>query len=273
MKRKILTALAWLLLTTGSAALAEQTIYAVWARPQEHRRSTLHYAAGKVNGNWTAPVQLSLNRGLHITPVIAEDRKRNIWIVWVEQTEEENILRYAVVRQGGAKVGRINPAGKEQSYAPTILIDRNDVPWIAWSGVTGRLADIYTGRWNGTGWEKRVMVHAANQTPDIMPLLGLHQGKNTVWVDWFGISRTEERYVRYHAEWEKDAWRVAEKTSPTQGTKEFIRQRTNTEIQFPQQAGQWLTGAVFTGLDDEIQSVSERFARFRHIGEHDAKDR
>ena len=273
MNRNIFIILSCLLiLTAGSAAFAapEQTTYAIWARLQEgtnpqEKNSTLHYAA-KVKGKWAAPVQLPLNRGLHITPAIAEDRKQNIWIVWIEQTEEENILRYAVIRQNGTETGRVNPAGQERSYAPTILIDQNDTPLIAWSGVTtGRLADIYTGRWNGSGWDKPVMVNRKNDTPDITPLLGL-KDKKRPWVCWLGISE-KKLYARYCAQMEAGQWIIDRTAEPSETTKDFIRQRTALERELPLQAEKRLMAAVFTGLGYEIQSLSERFTTFNYSGE------
>ena len=254
-----------LLLTAGSAVFAapEQTTYTVWARLQEgtnpqEKNSTLHYAA-RVKGKWATPVQLPLDRGLHLTPVIAEDRKRNIWIVWIEQTEDENILRYAVVRQNGTEIGRVNPAGQERSYAPTILIDRNDVPWIAWSGVTGGSADIYTGRWTGSGWKQTTPVHAKNDTPDILPVIGL-KGKN-IWVSWLGINE-KKLYVCYTAEFQQETWRIEKDELPLEARRSFIEQRTVFPEHLPEQAEKRLMGAVFTGLNNEIQALSEGFITF-----------
>ncbi|MCI5144934.1 MAG: hypothetical protein D3923_05250 [Candidatus Electrothrix sp. AR3] len=260
-------------LATGVVFAAEApVIYAVWARPQAGRTSTLHYAAQR-NQQWTEPIELPLNKGLHITPVIAVDREDTIWVVWIERTAEENILRYAKIKQQKTAIGRVHSRGNEQSYAPTILIDHQDRPWIAWSGVTDQLADIYTSRWNGNGWDKPVLVHPINQTPDITPILGEAEGKK-IWVAWIGMNKEQERYVRYHALQQQDGrWLVLlDKTASAEETKEFIRQRTGQDMSFPKQAGAWRTGAFFVGLDYEIQAISERFAAFKHKGEQNEQD-
>lgn len=260
-------ALAWIGLVLPAATAAQTTVYAVWARPQADRTIALYYAA-KSRGKWEAPVQLPLPHGLHVTPVIAADRKGNLWIVWVEQTEKENILRYAVLRQGRTeKTGRVCPAGNEQSYAPAILIDQNDAPWLAWSGVAaeGQLADIYTSRWNGASWERPLLAHQRNQTPDITPFLGLREGKR-LWVSWFGMNEAEGRYVRYRAELENGSWRQDKESTSIEKTKKNLAQEIRIE-QFPEQAKEHLTGAFFAGLDHEIQSVSDQLAAVRHTGE------
>jgi hypothetical protein len=254
-----------LLLTTGLAGNVEavelKKVLAVWAEPVAVRTTVLHYAR-KIKGHWADPVQLSVKKGLHVTPVIAEDPKENIWIIWVEQTADENILRYAVIaRDSTRKTGRVRSPGKEQSYAPTILIDSSGVPLIAWSGVTGRLADIYVSKWNGTGWDTPVMVNQQNDTPDITPVLGM-QNSGNLWVTWFGFS-DNHRYVRYSAQFRDGKWQVNEKTARSEDADTFFEQRMDIEKELPEQARYRIMAAVFVDSDKEIQSISERFITFQ----------
>ncbi len=258
----LLAALVFLFaaLTADCLAEGQKKVLAVWARPVADRLTTLHYAV-KTKDSWAEPKQLDLEKGLHVTPVIAEDGNQNIWIVWIEQTAEENILRYAVVNGKQVKTGRVRAPGNEQSYAPTILIDRSGVAWLAWSGVTGRLADIYTVKWNGTGWDSPVMVNQKNKTPDITPILG--QGKDgKLWVTWFGFSENH-RYVRYSAQLEEEKWQVDQKTAQSEDADTFIEQRMDIEKELPKQARNRIMAAVFVDSDKEIQSISERFITFQ----------
>ena len=241
--------------------------YAVWAKPQPDQRTTLHYAA-KNGGKWDEPKELAVASGRHFTPVIAADRKGAVWMVWTEQKEDENILRYAVLRGGTTETGRVlrNGGEKERSYAPAILIDPQDVPWIAWSGVTGgQMADIFISSCLGGGWNEPMRAHAANQTPDITPILGLGKGKDPLWVSWFGINKEQGLYVRYLAELRGGKWTASGEPSSAEDAAAFISKRSKVEP-FPEQAGQWLTGAFFAGLDWEIQSVSEQFVSFQQTG-------
>ena len=257
-----LVALVVLLATlSGNCQAGEQKkVLAVWAKPVAERLTTMHYAA-KVNDKWATPQQLDLEKGLHVTPVIAEDNRQNIWIIWIEQTADENILRYAVITGNSMKTGRVRAPGNEQSYAPTILMDNRGVPWIAWSGVTGRLADIYTAQWNGTGWDTPVMVNLENETPDITPVLGQKKGKEP-WVTWFGFS-DNHRYVRYSAQFKEGKWQVDEKTAKSEDAAAFIDQRMDIEKELPEQARYRIMAAVFVDSDKEIQSISERFITFQ----------
>jgi hypothetical protein len=248
-------------LSASHAACGKGTIYAVWASPQAEGTTVLRYAA-KSRDKWAEPAQLAVGQGFHVTPVIAADRKGAVWIAWTEAgEEEENILRYAVVRQGRMETGRVRPEAKaEQSYAPAILIDQQDRPWLAWSGVEkGRLADIHVSSWQDKGWSSPVLVNQNNSTPDITPLLGLPEGKQ-LWASWFGMNK-QEIYVRFRAELHDGKWRIDKETGSIEDTEAFLARRTHVEP-FPEQAGTWLTGALFAGLDCEIQSVSERFASF-----------
>jgi len=84
-------------------------------------------------------------------------------------------------------------------------------------------------------------------------------------VSWFGVSKGPELYVRHLAELRGGKWAAAGEPSPAEDAGAFIAQRSRVEP-FPEQAGQWLTGAFFAGLDCEIQSVSEQFASFQQTG-------
>jgi hypothetical protein len=244
----------------GNSFSSEAGIFAVWARPDENRMTTLLYA-GRQKGNWSKPTELAVTRGLHVTPVIAADTKNTVWIIWIEQTVDENILRYARIHNGRTETGRVASAGNEQSYAPAIVIDSHETPWIAWSGVKDKFADIYSSRWNGKGWEPPVMVNKKNDTPDITPILGLNDQK-IPWVSWFGITE-QHSYVQFVAGWNNGQWNVDKNTLPSIDIGRFIEQRMGIEIQLPEQAGHRLMGAVFAASGKEIQSISERFISFQ----------
>ncbi|MGX9727428.1 MAG: hypothetical protein ACTFAK_08945 [Candidatus Electronema sp. VV] len=261
--RSWLRAAAFLAVSLGEVCAAgEPPVHAVWARPADSQTTTLQYAVKK-DGAWQPPTQLAVAAGLHLTPVIAADRQGAVWIVWTERKAEESLLRYALLRGGKTETGRVIAAGpeKEQIYAPAIVIDPQDLPWIAWSGVReGQLADVHISRWLGSRWAEPVRVHEPNETPDITPLLGLRGSQ--LWLSWFGLSKNDEVYVRFTAELHDGAWLTVPQTAPAEASKAFIAQRTQIEP-FPAQAEGWVTGALFAGLKHEIQSVSERFASFQ----------
>jgi len=83
MRRNILIVLLVLLagvpvFADTAFAADQEVVYAVWARPGQNRNTTIHYAR-LVGGGWSTPKELALHKGLHVTPVIAVDKKRNIW--------------------------------------------------------------------------------------------------------------------------------------------------------------------------------------------------
>ena len=239
---------------------ASSRIFAVWSSPTNNKQTTLLYS-WKENGHWRSPKELAVHQGLHVTPVIAVDKKNIIWIIWVEQTDQENILRYAQIDTGHVKTGRVSNLVNEHSYAPAIVIDSHDVPLIAWSAVTDKFADIYSSRWNGSGWNLPLMVNKKNNTPDITPILGLGE-KKLPWVSWFGITEAH-RYVQFVAKWKNGIWNVDKNTLPSINIKNFIKKRMRIEVQLPEQAGKRLMGAVFVDSGKEIQSISERFIAFQ----------
>lgn len=237
-------------------------VYAVWSTPAEKRTATLWYAQ-RSEGTWKKPIRLDIKQGLHVTPVIAADTEGMIWILWIEQTADANLLKYARVRDGIIVTGRVHSDAGEQSYAPAIVLDSHDHPWIAWSGLTGQYADIFSSHWAENGWAKSIQVNLLNSTPDITPIMGIKN--NVIWVSWFGITEAR-RYVQFLAKWINGEWQVDKKTLPSIDIGNFIQQRMGTETQLPEQAGQRLMGAIFVNSGEEIQSISERFISFQPPG-------
>jgi hypothetical protein len=237
----------------------QELLYAVWSQPVGKKITTIKYS-GRYNGNWKEPTELEINSGLHVTPSIGLDKIGNIWIVWIEQTVEENILRYARIKNGNTETGRILSTRNEQSYAPTLVIDSSGVPWIAWSGIVGKLADIFISHWTGSSWTVPVMVNDKNDVPDITPIMGLLDNKN-LWVSWFGFDESR-RYVQFFATMDNNHWLVDKKTLPSIDVKDFVKQRIGVDVELPKSAGTRLMGAIYISTGKEIQSISERFIIF-----------
>ncbi len=232
---------------------------AVWATPLSGGSTTIWYAE-KNGTDWAAPSLLSLQKGLHVTPVIALDNNHVIWIVWVEQTKDENILRYAQINTGHAVTGRVTTWESEQSYAPAIVIDAQGKPLIAWSAVVEQYADIYWSSWNGSTWERPGQVNRKNESPDITPFMGLHG--DVPWVSWLGVT-AGHRYVQFQAHLLHNRWDIDKSTLPSINIKKFISHRSSIDKQLPGQAAKRLMGAVFSRSGGEIQSLTERFVQFQ----------
>jgi len=197
---------------------------------------------------------------LHVTPVIAAGRDGTIWIVWIEQTANASMLRYARVNSGKIiETERILKGVGEQSYAPAIVLDTNDQPWIAWSGIDDGFADVFSSRWANKTWSQAFLVNSPNKSPDITPIMG--RDNKTVWISWFGFDKTQ-RYVQFVAKWTGKSWSVDNKVLPSKNVKSFIKARIASEILLPQNAAQRMMGAVFWGPTSEIQSLTERFMMF-----------
>ncbi|PIE73910.1 MAG: hypothetical protein CSA20_00920 [Deltaproteobacteria bacterium] len=218
--------------------------------------SELYYSR-KQKDTWSSPQRIHINRGLHVTPVIAADNDHRLWFVWIEQTKTENILRFLFIDGEKRETGRVMSGEKEQSYAPSILIDKENTPWIAWSGIRETLADIYAAHWNKGKWSPAQTVNKANSVPDITPLLGMtEEGK--IWVTWNG-AREDSTYAHYTAYYTAGKWLVSEKTFPTQEFRDFARQRLPEGLSFPEQAGRRLMGALFTQSTKQVQSITDFF--------------
>lgn len=236
------------------------SVYAVWSTSAANQTADIWYAR-RSGENWNKPIRLEIEQGLHVTPVIAADPEGTIWFVWIEQTADASLLRFARVRNGKIiETGRVLASDQEQSYAPAIVLDSHDHPWIAWSGIVGQYADIFSSRWTNNAWTSASQVNLPNKTPDITPIMG--RENKVVWVSWFGFDTTH-RYVQFVAKWSDIAWAIDKKVLPSKDVRSYIRARTATEIILPQKAAQRMMGAVFSGSGNEIQSITERFTRFQ----------
>lgn len=237
-----------------------ESIYSVWSVADADRTTNIWYSwrSGK---KWVKPIRLEIEQGVHVTPVIASDPEGTIWFVWIEQTTEASMLRFARVHNGFiTEKGRVLAGVGEQSYAPAIVLDGQGQPWIAWSGVVGNNADIFASRWVDNAWVSASQVNLPNNTPDITPIMGIRD--KGVWVSWFGFEKTH-RYVQFVAMSADAGWTVDKKVLPSIDVKAFIKARTATEFILPEQAAKRLMGAVFSGSANEIQSVTERFMKFQ----------
>lgn len=249
-----------LVMEAAADQVSADSVYAVWSTAAANRTADIWYAR-RFGENWNEPTRLEIGKGLHVTPVIAADSEGTIWFVWIEQTADASLLRYARVRDGKIiETGRVLAGDREQSYAPAIVLDTHDQPWIAWSGIVDRFADIFASRWTNNAWTRAAQVNPPNRVPDITPIMG--RKDKTVWVSWFGFDTTD-RYVQFLAKWADTTWSVDKKVLPSINIGSFIRDRTATEIILPQQAAQRMMGAVFSGSRNEIQSVTERFRTFK----------
>ena len=122
--------------------------------------------------NWLGNIALSSGNPVNFVPAMAKRKNGDTWLVWSTDTSAEYHLYFAII--SGDKVLR-GPeqiqTGLNHNATPSLLIDTNDTPWIAWSGSNGGKNDIYYTRFTGNSWEQKRNIPDADNRLDLVPIL------------------------------------------------------------------------------------------------------
>lgn len=236
----------------ASSCFAGAEAFATWSAPDGSEINVFYSTFHETH--WAPPTRIT-DKGTNVTPAITAGGDGIIWILWVEFTKENRILKYARIHGNDIAYGRVSGAPLERSYAPSIIVDRANNPWVVWAGFIGTDEDIFFSRWKGTSWEAPQQVNMDNNQPDITPTIGL--GLNgQPWVSWLSFNGSE--YDTHVTHWSKTCWGTAERVRG----KSYIHQKIGSVKsripQMPTQAANRLMGSVFMPNSSEVQSVSDR---------------
>ncbi len=186
----------------GEAQNPSDQMQVVW--PERHNGNLDIYFSRLTASGWTTKIPLSEAPATELMPAIAAGSNGVSWVVWTADSGTKGSdLFYVYSREGGWSDPARIPTGLLFNTAPSIKIDEEDRPWIAWSGSDGKGSDIYFSRWNGNDWEKASRVNQADSTPDIMPLIGT-DWNGSPWICWFGFDGNQ--YRTYASKWTSEKW-------------------------------------------------------------------
>jgi len=247
--------------------------HAVWSEAAEQGIAVRY--AGQNEQGWSSPLTLAGDGGVHITPALASDPQGNVWVAWVDRGTAGYSLRYTVLSNGAVSASGSIPTVAARSYAPTMLVDGEGTPWAAWSSFDGQDEDIYASHWDGNAWSSPVRVHADNDLPDTLPVLGLSD-TGQVWISWTRLQNAES--LTLSSFWSAGSWSVPQEEAPATTAPEHVAQTPVAAVHaalantaslaadlpaMPAQAASRIMGAMTVTNSGQVQSLSDRIAPLR----------
>jgi hypothetical protein len=139
------------------------------------------------------------------------DSMDRLWAVWQSDSLDKFVIQ-CCLRDGG-KWGDIVHVAMDSagSFTPSIAVDDNNVAWVVWSG--GDLlggCDIWSARWNGSGWEALGKVSESGGTGRVCfyaPVIGSVPGSGPLAVWWGGSYSARDTKDIYESKWTAYGWR------------------------------------------------------------------
>ena len=249
----ILPGLVVVLLCFASAAWARQT-RAVWSAAGEQGHLDL-FESTLSPQTWSKPECLVSNETENITPAIAEGADGTVLLAWIARDASgQALLHYLFRFAGGKKLQGVVDTGFAHNYAPSVLIDNRNTPWVAWASDDGTDEDIYASRFDGRAWSSAYRVNQDDDTPDIKPLLTLLPS-GEVQVVWPGFDTTG--YRPYQATWSGSGFsgERAAKEDPAQAA--HNKTACSALPPLPAMAAKRLMATIFNSENKGLQSVPE----------------
>ena len=184
--------------------IQEDEVKLVWSADYGHGEQVFFSSFEK--NTWTSPVQLSDSTELVFHSAISSGDDGRIWAVWSRQDKKKSFLEFTIFSSSKwVKPRKIN-TGLDNNKSVTVIVDKNNIPWIAWAGVEDKYPDVFWSRWNGQRWDLPVKVHADNDVPDINPALVLDDS-GYINLSWQTFA--DGKYVTVSKTWDGQQWQVS----------------------------------------------------------------
>jgi len=196
-------------ITKSSKQEQEQDIKLVWAA-QNYGQGEQIYFSNLSKNNWSPPIQLSHNSDLVFQPASSAGTDGKIWVVWSVQNDNGSFLQFTVFGSSGWMPSTQIDTGINNNKAVTMVVDRHNVPWMAWTAVTDMYPDIYWSRWDGREWQPPVRAHDENTVPDTQPALTLDESGNMK-LSW--QTYRDGRYRTMSQIWDGQRWQAVANNS------------------------------------------------------------
>lgn len=128
------------------------------------------------------------------SPCIVIDGYSHPWVFWVGSQDGVDKIFYSCCRGNNwIKPAILAPEPNTPQFHPAAAVEKNGNPWICWSGYDGNDYEIFTSRWNGSGWQTPIRISDNQLSADAQPAAALylnsipmvawtrsHQGKRDV---------------------------------------------------------------------------------------------
>ena len=170
-----------------------------------HHGEQIYYSSYEKE-KWLAPVQLSDSADLVFQPAVGSGSDGKTWVVWSRQDKNGSFLQFTVYNSSCWTKPLQIDTGMNNNKAVTIIVDRHNIPWIAWTAIENIYPDIFWSRWNGQGWDLPVKAHSENEVPNLQPTLALDELGN-ITLSW--LTYNNRKYVTVSQVWAGRQWQMA----------------------------------------------------------------
>jgi hypothetical protein len=182
----------------------EQDVKLVWSASNYGHGEQIYYSSYKKN-SWDNPVQLSDSTDMVFQPACSFGFDGKVWVVWSRQDKKGSFLQFSVSSDSRWMEPVTIDTGMSNNKAATIIVDRDNVAWIAWTAIDDQYPDVFWSKWKGKRWEIPVRAHDLNSVPDVQPALSLNEAGNVIlsWQTFAG-----GKYVTLSQGWNGKQWQA-----------------------------------------------------------------
>ena len=249
--RALLTACLTTILLSPSHSQAE-SLQAVWAGKQANGGFDL-FISHLADGAWSKADRIVSSPEDDITPAMAVDRAGHIWLVWIARDRSgRSVLHYQMLENNTPILSGTIDSGFEYNYAPSLLIDRDDRAWAAWSSLDDEDEDIFASRFDGKTWSAPVRINTNDTAPDIKPILALDT-EGAVLISWESLEANG--YERFQSRWDGSGFGKERLVQDRDWIDRHTRHVKRAGIALPGIATQFGMAALVFPATDGIQSV------------------
>lgn len=179
----------------------------IWAWSDDSGKGYAIFVSRQEGKIWGAPEEISLSDGINVAPAVIGSAGEEVLIVWSSFTGEQSQLHYRLLSNGMWGEEIAYNSGLRSNTTPAVALDGTGRLWLVWTGFSGVSDEIFFSFWQGEGFIEAMPI-TVNDTPDILPILGIDNTTGLPWTRWQRLSG--DRYILYQSAWNGESWSRAQ---------------------------------------------------------------
>ena len=176
----------------GNAATCGEGYELVWSQSDGLRYEI--FSSSCREKTWTAPAKITDNNANNLHPVIDVAPDGTKWFFWSAVRPNGISVEYATSKGNEWSEPESFPFEQSSAITPSVLIEKNGVVWLVWAGNNGGNDEIYYSRYMKKSWQKPKVLNAANDVPDIKPLIAYNE-QGEIEVVWQGFRDGQYKFL------------------------------------------------------------------------------
>ena len=179
----------------------------IWAWSDDSGKGYAIFVSRQEGKIWGKPEEISLSEGINVAPAAIGSADGDALIVWSSFTGEQSQLHYRLWSNGMWGDEIAYDSGLSSNTTPAVALDDTGRLWLVWTGFSGVSDEIFFSFWQGEGFIEALPI-TVNDTPDILPILGIDKTTGLPWTRWQRLSG--DRYTLYQSAWNGESWSQAQ---------------------------------------------------------------